>query len=242
MKLKVMLIIPEMSTGGAQRSLAKLSVELDHYATIFLVTFNNNAPVDYTISGQLFRLEVYPGKSWLSKAFAFVQRVRKLRALKKKLRIDVSISFLEGADYINILSRSRERVILSIRGSKVHDEIMKGYLFRLRSKILIPWLYKMADTIVAVNQGIANELLNFYDLPAARIKVINNFYDFDNISSLSAEPKQGNLNNLYEFPILITTGRLAREKRLDYLIKVFIALKKIRNDVRFILIGDGPEL
>ncbi len=242
MSRKVMLIIPEMCTGGAQRSLANLSIELARHASVFFVVFNKSLPIAYPIAGELLSLEVYTGKGWVSKGFAFMQRIRKLKELKKKLRIDVSVSFLEGADYVNVLSRTTEKVVLSIRGSKIHDEIMKGYLFGLRSKILIPWLYKKADIIVTVNQGIANEMMNFYGISASRINTISNFYDFDNITSLSAEPKEGNLNSMYEFPLLVTTGRLAPEKRLDYLIKVFIALKKIRRDVRFVIIGDGPEL
>ena len=54
---------------------------------------------------------------------------------------------------MNVLSKSNEKVMLSIRGSKLHDEIMRGYLFWFRSKILIPWIYKKADLIIAVNQG-----------------------------------------------------------------------------------------
>ena len=41
---------------------------------------------------------------------------------------------------------------------------------------------------------------------------------------------------------MVTTGRLAPEKRLPYLIQVFMGLKKIKPDVRFVIVGDGPEL
>jgi glycosyltransferase involved in cell wall biosynthesis len=242
MHKKVMLIIPEMCMGGAQRSLANLSLELAQQVRIFFVVFNRDLPIAYPIGGELLSLEVYPGKGWLNKAVAFWQRVKRLRTLKNKLQVDVSISFLEGADYINVLSKTNEKVVLSIRGSKVHDEIMHTHFFWFRSKILIPWLYKHADLIVSVNQGIAKELSDIYNLPKDRLKTINNFYDFDEINSLAIEPKEQPLNDIYKFPLLITTGRLAPEKRLDYLIRVFKAIKKIRNDVRFIIIGSGPEL
>lgn len=59
---------------------------------------------------------------------------------------------------------------------------------------------------------------------------------------MAREAKEQYLSKLYQFPILITTGRLAPEKRLIYLLRVFIELKKIKNDIRFVLIGDGPDL
>ncbi len=242
MKTKVMLIIPEMCMGGAQRSLSKLSLEIVPHVTIFFVVFNHDHPIAYPIGGELLSLEVYPGKGWLSKAIAFWKRVKKVKELKKKLQIDVAISFLEGADYVNVLSKTTEKVVLSIRGSKVHDEIMLSYFYWFRSKILIPWLYKKADLIVSVNLGIQNELVNTYRISKDKVRTINNFYDFDDITSLAREPKDDYLNKLYQYPVLVTTGRLAPEKRLSYLINTFIDLKKIRQNVRFIIIGDGPEL
>ncbi len=227
--------------GGAQRSLANLSHELAKKANIFFVVFNNQEEVYYTISGTLLSLDVYPGKGWLNKALALWKRVKKLKELKTKLAIDVAISFLEGADYVNVLSRGKEKVILSVRGSKLHDEIMRGYHFWFRSKILIPSIYKKADLIVAVNQGIKNELVDYYGLSNNKVQTINNFYDFSEIDSRSKELKEGIVEALYQYPVIVATGRLAPEKRLPYLVQVFRELKQIKPDIRFVIVGDGPE-
>jgi glycosyltransferase involved in cell wall biosynthesis len=240
-RLNLMLIIPEMSVGGAQRSLANLSLEFAAVMNVYLVVFNRGHSISYTHGGELISLDVYPGASWWSKFRAFGQRIRTLKRLKRQLKIDVSISFLEGADYVNLLSKQQDRVILSIRGSKVHDENMKGYFFFLRSKILIPMLYKCADAVVAVNHGIAAELQKNYKLDSADISVINNFYDFGEIERLSQQPKD-QLSFLYNDKVIITVGRLAREKRLPFLISVFSKVKKeYHQRIRFILVGDGPQ-
>lgn len=236
-----MLIIPEMCMGGAQRSIAKLSLELASYATIFLVVFNNEYPVAYSFAGELISLDVVPGKSWLSKGYAFWKRVKKLQQLKTKLNIDVCISFLEGADYVNVFSRQKEKIILSIRGSKIHDEIMLNHFFWLRNNILIPWIYKKADLIVAVNRGIANELKTHHGIAQDRIEIIGNFYDFNEIITLSKEPKDL-LGLTYQNSVLVITGRLSPEKGIKGLIKVFIKLKRIKSDICLVIVGDGPEL
>jgi glycosyltransferase involved in cell wall biosynthesis len=240
-KKNLMLIIPELSVGGAQRSLAKLSIELSQHTTVFLVVFNNKHEVAYPVGGEIFSLDVVPGSSAISKLLAFRDRVTRLRALKRKLNIDVAISFLEGADYVNVLSKVKEKVVLSVRGSKLHDENMLRYFYWLRNGVLIPWLYKAADVIVAVNKGIAIELKDHHHLPQDKIVTIGNFYDRDAIVKMSNEPKEKNIVDLYKRKILVTTGRLAVEKGISGLIAVFSKVLKERRDICLVIVGDGPE-
>jgi glycosyltransferase involved in cell wall biosynthesis len=238
---KILLIIPEMITGGAQRSLANLSLELSQHFQVWLMVFNRESPVVYKHGGKLLSLDVVPGKSWLSKVTSFRKRVSRLKKIKKDLAIDVAISFLEGADYVNVLSRNTEKIILSIRGSKIYDEIMRGSFFWLRSKILIPRLYRKADVLVAVNAGIANELHAYYGMPKDKIHTIGNFYNAVAIGKLLREPRTNDLENLFRHPVLVSTGRLNKEKGLDYVIKIFAKLKNTVPNVRLAVVGDGPE-
>jgi glycosyltransferase involved in cell wall biosynthesis len=241
-KKKVMLIIPEMTVGGAQRSLAKLSVELASLADIFLVVFNKTGEVAYPVGGKILSLDVIPGSTIMAKGIALRKRVERLRLLKREYNIDVAISFLEGADYINVLSKGKEKIVLSIRGSKVHDENMQKYFYWLRSSVLIPWLYKKADLIVAVNKGIATELKRYHKLPEQKIVIIGNFYDSHSIAALSKEEKEPEIGLLYnDKKVLVMSGRLAAEKGIAGVITMFAELRKTRQDVRLILIGDGPE-
>jgi glycosyltransferase involved in cell wall biosynthesis len=242
MNKKVMLIIPEMTVGGAQRSLAKLSVELASHADVFLVVFNKTGEIAYPVGGKIFSLDVFPGGTIMAKGIALRKRVERLRLLKKENNIDVAISFLEGADYVNVLSKGKEKVVLSIRGSKVHDENMQKYFYWLRSSVLIPWLYKKADLIVAVNKGIASELKRYHKLQEHKIVTIGNFYDSDAIVALSKEAREPDIEALYnDRKILVTSGRLAAEKGIAGVINMFAELRKARQDVRLVMIGDGPE-
>lgn len=238
----ILLIIPEMSVGGAQRSMAKLSVELAKDHLVWLCVFNDRGGIVYPHGGALINLDVVPRPTRYHKFKSFIQRVTRLRKLKKELKIDVSISFLEGADYVNILSKSADKIVLSIRGSKRHDENMSNYFYWLRNKVLIPCLYRFADVMVAVNHGIANELHLHYGLKKSKIVTVGNFYDIDEISRLSLEPKGENLERLYQDPVLIITGRFAPEKGIKSLIQIFSKLKKTTNNLRLVMVGEGPSL
>jgi glycosyltransferase involved in cell wall biosynthesis len=239
---KVLLIIPELTMGGAQRSLSKLSVELARRYKVWILIFNRKHTIAYNYGGELISLDVVPGPGMINKAVAFLQRVRRLKEIKKTIDVDVSISFLEGADYINVLSKSGEKVVLSIRGSKEHDETIHGKYSWLRKKILIPFLYKRADEIIAVNNGIVSELVRSYGLEERKKIVIGNYYDIQEIVELSNNAKSEAVLRLYSDPVMITTGRFAPEKGLNQLLEVFGRLKKEKYpNLRLVMLGDGPE-
>jgi glycosyltransferase involved in cell wall biosynthesis len=237
---KILLIIPELGLGGAQRSMSKLSLELSKLHDVWLVVFNSHASPQYPIGGNLIDLEVETGSTIGIKVRAFRERVKKLRTIKKDLAIDVSISFLEGADYVNVLSKVQDKVIISVRGSKKHDDNITNKNFgRLRHLVLIPMLYKKADRIVAVNKGIADELAEVYKLKQP-VEVIRNYYDLDGIRELAADGNKGSIDFPGDYPVIITTGRLSREKGLLQLLEVFYLLKKDLPTVRWVIVGDGP--
>ena len=78
---RVLLIIPELSLGGASRSMAKLSILLAGRHDISIVVFNKLTDVSYPIGGELITLDVIPGNSILDKATAFLKRIRRLKTI-----------------------------------------------------------------------------------------------------------------------------------------------------------------
>lgn len=107
--------------------------------------------------------------------------------------------------------------------------------------MLIPWLYSKADAIVTVNHGIAHELRTFYGLEKSNILTIGNFYNISEIEQLSKEPKMPAWMRLYRDTVLITTGRLAPEKGLHSIVRIFQQLKLEFPNLRLVMVGDGPE-
>ena len=239
---KVMLISPNFGGGGAERSIAKLSISLSekNYDVHFVIfnVFPGREQV-YPIKGLLHVLDIPAGKSYFGKAIRFIQRVRKVKRLKRELKIDVCISFLEGADYVNILSKKEEKVVISIRGSKENDDEIKGPLGWLRKRILMPWLYKKTDTIVCVSEGIRLEIEGALSLGLGKATVIYNYYDVDAIKSLGNEPLPPYAERLFEQPCVISIGRLHPQKNHAGLIRSFAHAKKLGSDYKLVILGNG---
>jgi len=241
-KKKVILISPNFGGGGAERSIAKLSALFTEkgYEVHFVIfnVFPGREQV-YPHKGTLHILNVPAGTFFLDKAFRFWRRVSKVAHIKRTLNIDVSISFLEGADYVNILSRQNEKVIISIRGSKEHDKEIKGVLGWLRKRIFMPWLYKQADTVICVGEGIKHEVENMLKLPAGMAKVIHNFYDVDGIRSIASESLPHFAEELFMQPCVITSGRLHPQKNHVGLIHSFAHLRRLGNKSKLVILGAG---
>src|SRR5688572_28293672 len=157
---KILIIIPNLGPGGAQQVYRdQLAFFSKHYNTIGCV-FNWDNTFEDDQLPNIISLDVPGGKNVFSKFYFFLKRVWSLRQIKKKYNIDFSISHLEGADYINLLSRRKEKVFCWLHGSKVFDKEIEGIVGKIRKAILIPLTYRSVDKIVTVSEGIRQELIN----------------------------------------------------------------------------------
>ena len=234
-----MMIIPNLDLGGAQNSFSKLNYELNEHGNIFSVVFNTHDGISVPLMGELIDLEINAGRNWLMKAYYLLKRINKVRSLKRRLKIHTSISFLEGANYVNILSKVDERIIISIRGSKVNDENIKGLLGKLRLKLLVPLIYNKSNQIVAVNQSIKSELINDFKIKSPCI-VLPNFYDLNHLNSKADEPislMQEQLVGHDSFKMFFV-GRIAPEKGIHHMLKVLSVLKKY-HPAQLFIVGNG---
>jgi glycosyltransferase involved in cell wall biosynthesis len=242
-KLNILLLIPELGFGGAQKSISNLSIEFAKNHNVYLCVFNNDLGIAFPFAGEILELDVKGGKNFLQKGLFFWKRITQLKKFKKKHKIDLTLSFLEGADYINILSRIKnEKIIISIRGSKSGDKEIKGFLGWIRRRILMNNLYRKADRIVAVSEGIRKDLIENYKIKKDKIITIYNFYAINELVERSRERLDNKHLPIFEHKnILINFGRLHVQKNFLALIEIFSLLKKDGVDSKLVIIGDGLQ-
>jgi glycosyltransferase involved in cell wall biosynthesis len=103
-------------------------------------------------------------------------------------------------------------------------------------------LYKRADRIVAVSEGIRKELIENYRIKENKIITIYNFYNINKLTEKSKEQIDEKYLPIFENKnTLINYGRLHVQKNFPALIKILTSLKKDGVDVKLVIIGDGPE-
>lgn len=101
-------------------------------------------------------------------------------------------------------------------------------------------LYKWADHLVAVSQGVADDLERTTDLPQGSVKVIHNPAWSDEMASRANELCEDKWITDSHVPVVITVGRLAEEKDYPTLLRAFHLLRQQR-ECRLVILGDGDE-
>ncbi|WP_156126260.1 glycosyltransferase [Hymenobacter sp. DG25B] len=235
----VLLLIPNLGFGGAQRVFHDHSVELAKHYKVTEAVFNLEGGNTYPSGNDMVSLEVSGGGSAVEKIRNFGRRIGRLRRLKQRLHTKVCVSHLEGADYVNLLSKGSEKVVLCIHGSKLHDGNINGIVGWLRKKVLMPGLYNRADKIVTVSRDINPELIEGFGVNPQKLVTINNFFEVSQIEAKSKEPLSAEEQMVYgAAPVLVTSGRLTIQKNQAPLLDSFAALLK-RRPAKLVFVGDG---
>jgi glycosyltransferase involved in cell wall biosynthesis len=234
----LLLVIPNLGPGGAQRVFHDHSIALSKYYNVYECVFNKDDGIAYPTQNELIDLRVPAGANIILKIFYFFQRCYRLWKVKKQYKIDVCISHLEGADYVNILSKGKEDTVLCIHGSKLHDLNISGVVGWLRKKILMPLLYNIPDKIITVSRDINPELIHGFGVEPAKIQTINNFFDVNKISRLAEQPLEKFQSLFRNHQVIITSGRLTLQKNQAPLLLIFSRLLK-EHASKLVFLGDG---
>jgi len=233
------MLIPELQMGGAAKVVRELAASLRERMNVVEVVFNSADGVDFPGATVPLSLEVGGGGGPAAKVMNLARRVNRTRRLKRERGVDVSISHLEGAHWVDVLSRGREKVVLCVHGSTLHNGDFRGARGWLRSRVVTPLIYNQANRIVTVSRGIAAELASL-GVDGRKIVTINNGFDLQAIERRASEPLSRLEAQLFAGPpVLITVGRLAREKNYAALLEVFAELRH-RRPCRLLIAGDGP--
>ena len=219
-KKNIMLLIGYLSNGGAEKSIVKLANELTKNHHVYLVVANNQKN-DYLPNCKV--IEVKELRRRLTKLIGII----KVKRLKRKFKIDTSISYTTVFNFINIITRRHDKVIISIRNYLSLKE--KNLLYRLLHKYSL----KKGDLVVCCSKAVYYDQIKNYHADIRKIKVIENFYDENIVKSLSKEKV---LENNY----IMTIARLEKHKGLIELIKAFEVVVKKNSNIKLLIFGRGP--
>jgi glycosyltransferase involved in cell wall biosynthesis len=177
------------------------------------------------------------------------QRVlRSLVPLVRYLRRERPRVLIAGLDHANVvamvasrIARARNRTVISVHCVFGGTDAWTRRDFRLRA---LPWLlgrlHRWADAVVAVSDGVADDLTRTAGVPSKRIRVIlNPVITPTLIASAGDRPAHPWFEDTTR-PIIISAGRLVPQKNFSLLIESF-ALVRRRFDVRLVILGEGPD-
>lgn len=233
---KVGLLISTLNSGGAERVVSRLSNLLKDEYKIYIIIFEDTY-ICYEYSGQLINLNTKSKDNFINKIYNFAKRIIKMKNIKKKLDLDVVISFLETPNIVNILSKNKKcKTLVSIRNYSEAEK--KVSMINRVTNYIIGNLYHKADGIIPVSKVIKESLVNDYKLDEKKISVIYNPYNVNEINELAKEEiKDEHKEFMNSNKIFISVGRHMYQKGFWHLIKAFKLVHDEDKETKLIIVG-----
>lgn len=233
---KLAILINSMNGGGAERVVSILLEELVHKYEVFLIVLHAGVAYKIPSKVKLYNLSSASlSASNFSKTMYLPFLGCKYYFFCKKNKIDISLSFLNRANYINIISKcigAGHRTIISERATTTEEYPLNSLKGKI-SRALIKWLYPKADSIIAISKGIATDLSQVFNINSKKITTI-----YNPIDSLSFSEDHSNVKNENSEFTFIAVGRLDKSKNFQLLLRSFSRLDETK--AKLIILGDGP--
>lgn len=244
--LRILMLIPQLGFGGAEGAFLRVARHLALEAEVTIAVMDQ--PYGDTSSSStswtdlpVLRLDdgITSGTGLIGKARRWWGMLQFLKSLKR--RHEVTISFLSGMNLLNALSGSRARTIVSERGSKRYDIGMSPLRRLIWTRVLDPFIYWRAGSVVAASEGLAYEIVTANPWAASRVFAIEGTVEAAALVDAADLPLEPDLERLLKYETVITFGRLHIIKGYDVLLRAFAAVRAQRPLARLLLIGEGPE-
>ncbi len=232
---RIAIIIPKLTGGGAEKVAANLSLNLSKIYEKYLIIYDKSK-VTYDYSGELLCINNKRNNNFFGKIYSLLTRIILVKKIKKKYNIETSVSFMENPNFVNVLSNTGDKVIISIR---IYKSKSPNDLYGIINKIFMRVLYNRADYIVAVSELIKEDLVQNFGIKCDKIKVIYNSYDIKRINELGLQKIEDDLEDFFKGNVITNMGRLEPQKGQAHLIKAFVKVKQVIPDAKLLIIGQG---
>jgi glycosyltransferase involved in cell wall biosynthesis len=240
--IKLLVVIHSLKGGGAEKVLinllkgldrGKFSITLVLYERVFDFPLPNNIEVEI--------LNIRAGKNIFTLGIGFLRKIIRLSGIMRKAGPDIVFSLLSSTNVTVILAKLlsgiRCRLIIS---EHTHPSVnLDNERFGCITKLFMRYVYPYADTIIAVSGGIKNDLIKVFHLHDNKIEVIYNPVDLKEIQISSRETADHEWFH-DEIPVIISVGRLTKQKGYPYLIKAF-SLARRSLPCRLMILGEGED-
>lgn len=229
-KKKVFIIVSVLKDGGAQRAAGNISMALEEDYEVSFVTFSaDNAA--YPHGGTLYDLHLPRKKGLLGGAFNELKRARALGKLKKRLKPDICISFLDDANLPNVLTKGTGKTVVSLR-THLSSRPM-GRLARMK----VEYAYSHADEVVAVSKAAMEDLVAMGFAKRSNCRAIGNMVDGEALLTKAGDAVKIDKKG----PVIATMGSLVAQKGMWNLLRAFAKILESKPDAQLMIFGGGNQ-
>jgi glycosyltransferase involved in cell wall biosynthesis len=122
------------------------------------------------------------------------------------------------------------------------NTLYRTYSSRLKKSALLGLkkiLYKQADVVTVVSEGIKKEMIKEFSIEDHKIQVVNNPLIDASLFDLSNEPISEKYNSKF---LVVAVGRFVKQKDYPTLLRAFSSFKNEVENAVLVILGKGPLL
>lgn len=236
-KRKIALFMPTLAGGGAERVMLTL-------ASAFVYS---GLSVDMVLARAqgAYESDIPAGTRVVDLDASRI--IASLPGLVRYLRLErppLMLSALAPTNCLAVWGRELARVETRLVLSE-HNTLSRAaeHAANVRTSFL-PWLmrwsYRWSDRVVAVSQGVADDLAATIGLNRTRIEVIHNPVVSARLFKKANVPLNHHWFATNEPPVVLGVGRLTEQKDFATLIRAFARVCQCRK-ARLMILGEGPD-
>lgn len=226
-KPNLLLMVPMLHQGGFERVCVKTARLMQDFYNVHILIFSDK-DINYDVTGiDVINIDVPAQKGLVNKVLNVFKRVNKTKKIKKDLGIDISYSFGSSANYVNVLSRGKEKVLTGLRCQTDMENAKEVKLF-----------CKKSDQVLSCSREIMRQLSS--DFNYNKSTYIYNPLDIKDVQAKGAE-------EIADFPferdgsvkVISSMGRNDYIKGIWHLLKAFSLVYKEHPEARLVVVGAG---
>jgi glycosyltransferase involved in cell wall biosynthesis len=155
----------------------------------------------------------------------------------------VLISALEDTNIVALCAKKlagvSTRIVVTVHNNLSREAQNATQLKRRLTPQFVKWFYPWADSVVAVSQGVADNLVEI-GVSSEQLKVIYNPIVTPELSEKLQEPLAHPWFVPDQPPVILGVGRLTKQKDFPTLIRAFAKVRHLQP-ARLMILGEGEE-
>ncbi|NSW53353.1 MAG: glycosyltransferase [Anaerolineae bacterium] len=232
---RIAFFLPNLEGGGAERIYLVLANRLAETFNVDLVLIEVRGTYLSQLSDRVRVVPLGCGNEYR----AFLPLYRYLR----QNRPAAVFSTLDLSSLVLLMVRRWGRIpvktVISLVNTVSDLERRPRWKKKLEKHLLRRW-FPRADHLVALSDGIAEDYAGYARIKPGRITVIPNPLDLAAIRDGSARLPNHPWFVRYDLPVVLSTGRLTRQKNFPRLLSAFQLLRQ-QLPCRLVILGEGEE-
>lgn len=228
-RMKIGLLLDNLNGGGAERMMLNLAVGFSKKYDVVIYLVNKRGIYLKQVPKNISVVD-------LKAKHGVKSVIYKIRNVYKQHNLDVLIS---TQDYVNAVAvmaslglKKKPKIILREASTPSQRNVVKW------RRIIYSWLYKKADHLAAVSNGVKKDMIQFYSVNDSSVSVVYNPVVSDDLLEKAQEdvshPWFINSNNT---PLIVGMGRFHPLKRFEDLIDAFALVEK-KQEAKLVIFGD----